>query len=185
MGNSADALLLVKTTETGINKAYIPFVYMIFSSISVLLAIPIGKLSDKIGREKLIIAGFLVYAVVYYCFGKFSTISAFILLFTLYGLYSALTDGTQKAMVADIVSKDIKGTGFGIYQAVLGITLLPASLIAGLLYDHVNSNAPFYFGATMALIAAILMIIFTLTSKKRSDKRTIIHEQYKKHRDKS
>ena len=88
-------------------------------------------------------------------------------------------------MVADIVSKDIKGTGFGIYQAVLGITLLPASLIAGLLYDHVNSNAPFYFGATMALIAAILMIIFTLTSKKRSDKRTIIHEQYKKHRDKS
>ncbi len=185
LGNSADALLLVKTTETGINKAYIPFVYMIFSTISVLLAIPIGKLSDKIGREKLIIAGFLVYAVVYYCFGKFNTISAFILLFTLYGLYSALTDGTQKAMVADIVSKDIKGTGFGIYQAVLGITVLPASLIAGLLYDHVNSNAPFYFGATMALIAAILMIIFTLTSKKRSDKRTIIHEQYKKHRDKS
>ena len=185
LGNSADALLLVKTTETGINKAYIPFVYMIFSTISVLLAIPIGNLSDKIGREKLIIAGFLVYAVVYYCFGKFNTISAFILLFTLYGLYSALTDGTQKAMDADIVSKDIKGTGFGIFQAVLGITLLPASLIAGLLYDHVNSNAPFYFGATMALIAAILMIIFTLTSKKRSDKRTIIHEQYKKHRDKS
>ena len=77
-----------------------------------------------------------------------------------------MTDGSQKAMISDIVSKDLKGTGFGIYHAVLGITLLPASLIAGLLYDKVNSNAPFYFGALMALISAILMIIFTVLDKR-------------------
>ncbi len=167
LGNSADALLLVKTSETGIAKSYIPFVYMIFNTVSVLLAIPIGKLSDRIGREKLIILGFLVYAIVYYFFGRFNSINIFIFLFMLYGFYSALTDGSQKAMISDIVSKDLKGTGFGIYHAVLGITLLPASLIAGLLYDKVNSNAPFYFGSVMALIATILMIIFTIIDKKK------------------
>lgn len=167
LGNSADALLLVKTSETGIDKSYIPFVYMIFNTVSVLLAIPIGKLSDRIGREKLIILGFLVYAIVYYFFGRFNSINVFIFLFMLYGFYSALTDGSQKAMISDIVSKDLKGTGFGIYHAVLGITLLPASLIAGLLYDKVNSNAPFYFGSIMALIATILMIIFTVLDKRK------------------
>lgn len=167
LGNSADALLLVKTSETGIDKSYIPFVYMIFNTVSVLLAIPIGKLSDRIGREKLIILGFIVYAIVYYFFGRFNSINVFIFLFMLYGFYSALTDGSQKAMISDIVSKDLKGTGFGIYHAVLGITLLPASLIAGLLYDKVNSNAPFYFGSIMALIATILMIIFTVLDKRK------------------
>lgn len=167
LGNSADALLLVKTSETGIDKSYIPFVYMIFNTVSVLEAIPIGKLSDRIGREKLIILGFIVYAIVYYFFGRFNSINVFIFLFMLYGFYSALTDGSQKAMISDIVSKDLKGTGFGIYHAVLGITLLPASLIAGLLYDKVNSNAPFYFGSIMALIATILMIIFTVLDKKK------------------
>ena len=167
LGNSADALLLVKTSETGIDKSYVPFVYMIFNTVSVLLAIPIGKLSDKIGREKLIILGFLVYAIVYYLFGRFNSMNVFIFLFMLYGFYSALTDGSQKAMISDIVSKELKGTGFGIYHAVLGITLLPASLIAGLLYDRVNSNAPFYFGSAMAFTATVLMIIFTVLGKRK------------------
>ena len=166
LGNSADALLLVKTTETGIDKAYIPFVYMIFNMVSVLLAVPIGKLSDKVGRVRLIIPGFLVYAVTYFMFGKFNSISIFIGLFMMYGLYSALVDGSQKAMISDIVSKELRGTGFGIYHAVLGITLLPASLIAGLLYDRVSSGAPFYFGSIMALIATMLMVVFALTKKK-------------------
>ena len=118
LGNSADALLLVKTSETGIDKSYIPFMYMIFNTVSVLLAIPIGKLSDRVGRERLIILGFLVYAIVYYFFGRFNNINIFIFSFMLYGFYSALTDGSQKAMISDIVSKDLKGTGFGIYHAV-------------------------------------------------------------------
>ena len=167
LGNSADALLLVKTTETGIDKLYIPFVYMIFNMVSVLFAIPIGKLSDKIGREKLIITGFLIYSLTYFLFGKFNSISIFIFLFILYGFYSALTDGSQKAMVSDIVSKESKGTGYGLYHAVLGVTLLPASLIAGTLYDKVNSSAPFYFGSAMAFIAALLMIAFVFVNKRK------------------
>lgn len=170
LGNSADALLLVKTAETGIDKSYIPFVYMIFNTVSVFLAIPIGKLSDKIGREKLIILGFFVYSVVYYLFGRYNTLNVFIFLFILYGLYSALTDTSQKALISDIVSKDLKGTGFGLYHAILGITLLPASLIAGLLYDKINSNAPFYFGSFMALIATFLMIIFMVVDMRNNKK---------------
>lgn len=168
LGNSADALLLVKTSETGIDKSYIPFMYMLFNTVSVILAIPIGKLSDKIGREKLIALGFFVYAMVYYFFGRFNTIGIFFFLFMLYGLYSALVDSSQKALISDIVGKHLRGTGYGIYHAVLGITLLPASLIAGLLYDHVNSNAPFYFGSAMALIATILMTAFAISNKKKS-----------------
>ena len=166
LGNSSDALLLVKTTETGIDKAFIPFIYMIFNAVSVFLAIPIGKLSDRIGREYLIIPGFLVYALTYFLFGKFNSISIFIGLFAMYGLYSALVDSSQKAMISDIVSKDLRGTGFGIYHAILGVTLLPASLIAGLLYDKVSSNAPFYFGSTMAMIAAVLMLIFVIVDRR-------------------
>jgi len=167
LGNSADALLLVKTTETGIDKLYIPFMYMIFNTVSVFFAIPIGNLSDKIGREKLIILGFLVYSLTYFLFGKFNSISIFIFLFILYGFYSALTDGSQKAMISDIVSKESKGTGYGLYHAVLGITLLPASLIAGTLYDKVNSSAPFYFGSAMAFLAALLMVAFVFANNRK------------------
>ena len=156
LGNSADALLLVKTAETGIRESYIPFMYMLFNAVSVFLAIPIGKLSDRIGREKLIVLGFFVYSVVYFLFGRFNSIQVYFFLFMLYGLYSALTDTGQKALISDIVQKDLKGTGYGIYHAVLGITLLPASLIAGLMYDRVNASAPFYFGSGMALLATLL-----------------------------
>lgn len=168
LGNSADALLLVKTVETGIDKSYIPFVYMIFNMVSVLLAIPIGKLSDRIGRERLIIPGFFIFATTYFLFGRFNNIHIFIGLFVMYGLYSALVDGSQKAMISDIVGKELRGTGFGIYHAILGVTLLPAGLIAGLLYDKVSSAAPFYFGSAMALIATVLMLVFMICNKKKS-----------------
>jgi len=169
LGNSSDALLLVKTSEIGVEKAYIPFVYMIFNVVSVLFAIPVGKLSDKIGRVYLIIPGFLIYALTYFLFGRFNSISIFIGLFVMYGLYSALVDGSQKALISDLVKKELRGTGFGIYHAISGITLLPASLIAGLLYDKVNANAPFYFGSLMSLTATILMVIFAITNRKNKE----------------
>ncbi len=162
MGNSTDALLLVKTSETGIKESYIPFIYMVFNLVSVVFAIPIGKISDRKGREKFIIVGFLIYTIVYLGFGLFSEIKIYLMLFVLYGLYSALTDGSQKALISDITEKKIKGTAFGLYHAILGIALLPASIIAGLLYDKVNSAAPFYFGSIMSFIAFILMIGYTV-----------------------
>lgn len=162
LGNSTDQLLLVKANDVGINALYIPLVYLVFNSVSVIFAIPMGMLSDRIGREKLIIFGYFAYAVIYFGFGITGTISVVIGLFALYGIYSAATDGVQKALVTDLTGKDRRGTGLGIYNSLLGVTLLPASLIAGLLYDNVNNRAPFFFGATMAFIAAILMVLFNI-----------------------
>ncbi|MDQ1296628.1 MAG: hypothetical protein QG611_606, partial [Bacteroidota bacterium] len=167
LGNSTDALLMVKANEAGVKVAFIPLVYLITSIVSVLLAIPIGTLSDKIGKEKILVAGFLIYAIVYYGFGVTGSVGTIVFLFALYGLYSAATDGIQKAFVSDIIDKNKQGTGMGIYNALLGITLLPASLIAGILYDKVNSHVPFYFGAATAVVSAVLMVIFIGSNKIR------------------
>lgn len=160
LGNSTDALLLIKASDVGIKDTFIPIIYLIFNAVSVIFAVPAGILSDKIGREKLIIFGYLLYSVVYFGFGKANKEFSVILLFALYGIYSATTDGVQKALVSDLIDKRIRGTGLGIYNALVGITLLPASVIAGLFYDNINNSAPFYYGSVMAFIAAVLMIIF-------------------------
>lgn len=160
LGNSTDALLLVKANDVGVKVAFIPLVYLIMNVVSVALAVPAGSLSDRIGKEKVLIAGFVIYAVVYWGFGATTHAVTILFLFALYGLYSALTDGIQKAFISDLVDINKKGTGMGIYNAMVGITLLPASLIAGLMYDKINSRIPFYFGAMMAFLSAILMIFF-------------------------
>ena len=160
LGNSTDQLLLVKANDVGIQALYIPLVYLVFNSVSVIFAVPMGMLSDRIGREKLIIFGYLIYAIIYFGFGRAGSVGMIIGLFALYGMYSAATDGVQKAMVTDLVDRDKRGTGLGIYNSLLGITLLPASLIAGVLYDRVDNSAPFYFGACMAFLAALLMFGF-------------------------
>lgn len=167
LGNSTDALLLVKAKDIGIQALFIPLVYLIFNSVSVILAVPAGMLSDRFGRERLIIFGFLLYSIIYFGFGRTNDKAAVILLFVLYGLYSAATDGVQKALVSDLIDQDKRGTGLGIYNSIIGITLLPASLIAGILYDRVNNRAPFYFGAAMAMAAAVMMFWFY---RKRADK---------------
>lgn len=170
LGNSTDALLMVKANEVGVKVAFIPLVYLVTSIVSVLLAIPIGSLSDRIGKEKILVAGFLIYAIVYYGFGVTGSVRTIVALFALYGLYSATTDGIQKAFVSDIIDKNKQGTGLGIYNALLGVTLLPASVIAGMLYDKVNSHIPFYFGAATAVISAILMLIFIRRYKTKNQK---------------
>jgi len=166
LGNSTDALLLIKAGDVGISDTFIPIMYLIFNAVSVLFAIPAGMLSDKIGRERLIIFGYLLYSVIYFGFGGTHSEMTVIMLFALYGLYSAATDGIQKALVSDLIEKNKRGTGLGLYNCIIGVTLLPASVIAGLLYDHVNNGAPFYFGSLMALIAATLMVVFYFRRSK-------------------
>ena len=166
LGNSTDALLMVKANEVGVKIAFIPLVYLLTNLVSVLAAIPLGTLSDRIGKEKILITGYVIYSAVYFGFGITTSTRAIVALFALYGLYSASTDGVQKAFVSDLTDKNKKGTGLGIYNALLGITLLPASIIAGLMYDKVDSSVPFYFGASTSILAAILMLSFMLFNKR-------------------
>ncbi len=160
LGNSTDALLLVKANDIGITAVFIPLVYLLFNSVSVIFAVPAGILSDRIGREQLIIFGYLLYSVIYFGFGRTNNKITILLLFVLYGLYSAATDGVQKALVSDLIDKNKRGTGLGIYNSLMGITLLPASVIAGVLYTNVNNQVPFYFGSAMSFTAAMLMLGF-------------------------
>ena len=160
LGNSSDALLLLKAATTDINPIFVPFIFMLFSTTSVLCAMPVGKLSDKIGRPKLMALGFLIYSLSYLGFGHYDNFLAFIPLFIMYGIYSALADVSQKSLISDITTPETKGTGYGLYHATLGLTLLPASFIGGYLYDHVNNQVPFYFGSVTAFIACILMFYF-------------------------
>jgi len=160
LGNSTDALLMVKANEIGIKIAYIPLVYLTMNIVSVAFSIPIGSLSDKIGKAKVLIGGYAIYSIVYFGFGINKSIYIIICLFAIYGLYSAATDGIQKALVSDLLDSNKQGTGLGIYNAILGITLLPASFIAGFLYDNFNSAIPFYFGSITSILSALLMILF-------------------------
>ncbi|NLP09595.1 MFS transporter [bacterium] len=166
LGNSTDALLMVKAHDVGVRVAFIPLVYLITSLVSVLLAVPLGSLADKIGKEKVLIAGYLIYSAVYYGFGVTHSATLITALFDLYGVYSAATDGIQKAFVSDLIDPNKKGTGLGIYNALLGVTLLPASLIAGYLYDTVNASVPFYLGACTSAGAALLLLFFSRTAKR-------------------
>jgi len=95
-----------------------------------------------------------------------TTTGSIIALFALYGLYSAATDSIQKAFISDLTDRNKKGTGLGIYNALLGLTLLPASLIAGTLYDKVDSHVPFYFGAATAALSAVLMTVFMVINRR-------------------
>lgn len=168
LGNSTDALLIVKANEVGVKVAHIPLVYLVFNAVSVLCSVPFGKYSDRVGRERVLVFGYLVYAAVYFGFGYTRNVWVVMGLFATYGVYSAATDGIQKAFVSDLLDKNKRGTGLGLYNAMLGLTLLPASIIAGVLYDRVDSSVPFYFGSTTAALAAVLMVVF-FHANRRAD----------------
>ena len=163
LGNSSDAFLVLRAQERGVSVTGILGILVVFNLVYTLLSTPAGAISDRISRRKVIVAGWLVYAVVYLGFGLAQRTWHIWLLYALYGLYYALAYGTAKAMVADLVPDRLRGTAYGTYNAVLGLLDLPASLIAGLLWGGLGAwsgfgaSAPFLFGAATALLAAFLM----------------------------
>jgi MFS family permease len=166
LGNSSDAFLVLRAQERGLSVTGILGMLVVFNLVYTLVSTPAGSLSDRIGRRKVIIAGWLIYALIYLGFGLAQSALQVVLLYVFYGLYYGLAFGTTKAMVADLVSFELRGTAYGTLNAVLGILDLPASIIAGLLWQGVGAwqgfgpSAPFLFGAGMAALAALLMIVW-------------------------
>lgn len=162
LGNSSDAFIILRAQERGLNVLHVMFMMMTFSLIYAILSGPLGVLSDRIGRRKLIIGGWLTYGLVYLGFAASTTGWQIWALFGLYGVYYAATEGAAKALVADLVPPERRGTAYGIYNAAIGLTVFPASLIAGLLWQGVGGwhgfgpSAPFLFGAILALLSAVL-----------------------------
>lgn len=166
LGNSSDAFLILRAQNLGMVLLTIPLVYALFNFVYAAASVPLGTLSDRIGREKVIILGWLAYTISYFGFALANKNYQIWLLFAFYGLYFATTEGVAKAFVADMVPAESRGRAYGIYNTTVGIIALPASLIAGLLWDKISPAMPFFFGGTISLIATLLLGGFLLFSRK-------------------
>jgi MFS family permease len=158
LGNSSDSFIVLRAQDRGLSVLQIMGMLMTFNAIYASLAGPLGSLSDHIGRRKLMLAGWTIYGLVYLGLALSHTGLEIWVLFSIYGIYYALTEGVAKALVADIVPEQQRGTAYGLFNAAIGLTALPASFIAGILWQAVNPAAPFIFGALLSLLAGFLLI---------------------------
>jgi MFS family permease len=163
LGNSSDAFLILRAEERGLSVIGILAMVATFNGVYALVSGPAGALSDRVGRRRLIVGGWLMYGLIYLGFALVRSGWQVWALYTIYGVYYGMVEGTAKALVADLVAPERRGIGYGVYNATVGLTALPASLIAGLLWQGVGGwdgfgpGAPFLFGAVLALVAAALM----------------------------
>ena len=158
LGNSSNIFLLLRAQELGIPNVYVPLIWAVVSLIAALGATPVAALSDRIGRFPVLFVGYTLFAVVYLSLGLLGdSLVLLITVFTLYGLFVAATEGVEKAMVADIVPANRRGTGFGWFNMIVGVALLPSSVIFGYLYEAVSPATAFLFSGGCALVAILLL----------------------------
>ena len=159
LGNSTDAFLLLRAADLGVPIAHIPLLWAMLHVVKSLSSTPGGTLSDRVGRRPLLVAGWLLFAAVYFAFGRATAAWQVWALFAVYGVYFGLTEGTEKALVADLVPTSARGTAFGGFNLAISLGSLPASVIFGLWWDRVGPRAAFDFGAAMAVLAAVGIMI--------------------------
>ena len=162
LGNSADAFIILRAQERGLSVAGVLAMLLAFNVVYTLVAGPAGRLSDRLGRPRLILAGWAVYAVIYLGLALAGTAWQVVALFIAYGSYHGLVEGNARAYVADLAGAEGRGAAYGLYHALVGLVALPASLIAGVLWQGVGRwtgfgpAAPFLLGALLAGVAAAL-----------------------------
>ncbi len=162
LGNSTDAFLLLRASQLGVPTALIPLVWVLLHLVKSASSTPGGALSDRVGRRPLIVAGWGLYAAVYAGFSLATDQWHAWALFGVYGVVFGLTEGTEKALVADLVPASRRGTAFGWYQATVGVAALPASIGFGVVWDRFGSPAAFGMGAALAVVAAVIMSLVVL-----------------------
>jgi MFS family permease len=158
LSNSTDAFLLLRAENAGITPALLPLLWMVLHISKVLFSLIGGDLSDRIGRKTLIFSGWIVYALVYAGFGFVNSQWQAWALFVIYGIYFGLTEGVEKALVADLVPPEKRGTAYGFYNLAFSITVLPASILFGLFWDKLGATPAFLISASISLCAAILLL---------------------------
>jgi MFS family permease len=178
LGNFSNAFLILRAQELGVAIAYLTLIYLVYNVVYSATSYPAGVLSDKIGRRKTIALSYLIFALVYIGFAFASSPLHVWLLFAAYGIFDGINEGVQRAFVADIVPSEKRATAYGIYHAVTGSAMLPASLIAGLLWKAASASAAFIFGASLALIACLLLIILVQERNISPAQSVIINEDH-------
>jgi MFS family permease len=168
LGNASDAFLLLRMSDLGVPAFWIPLLWSALHVVKVGSSLAGGALSDRFGRRRVIAAGWLIYAVVYAGFGIFDSPGIVIAIFLSYGLYFGLTEGVEKAWVADMAPAAARGTAFGIYNAALGVGGLAASLLFGLIWTQVSPQSAFLTGAALAVAAAALLYLLTPGTRQAS-----------------
>lgn len=158
LSNSTDAFLLLRAEQTGVAPAMLPLLWMVLHFSKVFSSIIGGDVSDKIGRKAMILAGWVIYAVVYAGFAFATEAWHAWALFTIYGLYFGLTEGVEKALVADLVPDEKRGTAFGFYNLAFGITVFPASLLFGFIWTTYGAAPAFLMSAVISIIAAAFLL---------------------------
>jgi len=159
LGCSSDAFLLLRARDAGWSAEAVIAAYLCYNGSYSLLSYPIGKKSDRMSKQKLLGLGFLVYALVYLGFAMLPSAWMIWPLFLVYGVYIALTEGVSKALIANLVSSDVRGTALGVFYMVTGLLAVISSLAAGVLWDHFGAPAPFYLGAALACLAGIGFLV--------------------------
>ena len=167
LGNSSDAFLLLRAKDLGIDLVSIPILWFVLHLSKTLFSIPGGSLSDRIGRRKVMILAWTVYGLVYLGFAFASKAYHVWLLFFTYGFFFGLSEGTERAWVADWVEEPMRGMAYGVYHFFIGMAALPSSLLMGFLWKAIGVQWAFSFGAAMALIAALLAILLLGDQKER------------------
>ncbi len=168
LGNSSDVFLILRATDIGIKEAYVPLIYLSFNLVYSLVSFPAGVLSDRIGRKRVILAGFLVFGFVYLGFALAFESWHIWGLFMCYGIFMGLTEGIHKAYLSTVIPGNLKATGFGIYNTCTGLAVLPASIIGGRLWDLFGAPATFYYGTVTAFLSATLFLAIFGVEKLRS-----------------
>ncbi|HDD36059.1 MAG TPA: MFS transporter [Archaeoglobus veneficus] len=165
LANFSYMFFILKAQETFLNKMgvfgeIIPvLLYVLFNVFYAAFAIPFGMLSDKIGREKVIVLGYALFSITTLGFAFFDSMFAFVILFALYGIVFAIIDGNQRAFVSDLATKELRATALGTYHTTVGLLTLPSSLIAGFLWQ-ISPTATFVFGSIVSLVSVMLFAIF-------------------------
>ena len=159
LGNSSNQFLILRAKNLGMSVLAALAAYLLYNVVYSVLSYPFGHLSDRIGRKRLLVAGYAFYGLVYVGFALARRPGLVWLLFGLYGVFSALNEGLEKALVADIAPVDQRGTFVGLHSTLTGIGLLPASLLAGGLWSLFGAPAPFWFGGVLGLLAAVGLAI--------------------------
>lgn len=159
LGNSSDAFIALRSQDLGVTVRDLLWLVVAFNVADAIVAWPLGALSDRVGRRGLIAVAWAIYALVYLGFAAAGSAAAVPFLWILYGVYYGVIEAVGRALVADLVRPELRATAFGIYAAVISIFILPASVIAGLLWDGWGAPAPFWFGAICALAAVGLLAL--------------------------